>query len=658
MCGIAGFVQPPCMDDEQLRSLARAMAQQLRHRGPDDGGVWTDAAAGAALSSRRLAILDRSPTGHQPMQSADGRFVVVFNGELYNHREIRRTLAGRGIGFRGSSDTETLVEAISAWGLRRAMERSNGMFALAVWDRAERVLSLARDRMGEKPLYYGWCGGTFLFGSELKALRAHPAFNAEIDRGSLALFFRHKYVPAPWSIYCGIRKLTPGSFVRLREGAAGALPEPELYWNPRAIVEDAAAAPFDGSFEDAVDVLEPLLMDSVGRRMVADVPVGALLSGGIDSSLITALMMRQHGSVPIRTFTVGFAESAFDESSAAAAIASGLGTHHTSITVTPADAMDVIPSLPHIYDEPFADSSQIPTFLVSRIAREHVTVALSGDGGDEVFGGYNRHAWIPSLARGAGRVPRPVRLAAAAGVDMFTPATWERLMRTATPVLPRRFRHRTPGDKLAKVVQVLRADGPDDLYLRMITHWSDPSDLVIGAQEHPTGLTDPGRAADVADLALRSMWLDATTYLPDDILVKVDRASMAVSLEARVPYLDHRVVEFGWRLPTAMKLAGGRSKLPLRALLQRYVPRELFDRPKMGFGAPIGDWLRGPLRGWAEDLLHPNRIAVEGFLRVDGVSTAWREHLSGRRNRQYQLWDVLMFESWLDSADAPVAIAS
>jgi asparagine synthase (glutamine-hydrolysing) len=632
------------------------MAHQLRHRGPDHGDVWTDPAAGIAMSYRRLAILDRSPAGHQPMHSADSRHVLVFNGELYNHLDIRRRLGRRGFGFRGGSDTETLVEAISAWGLRSTLERSNGMFALAVWDREERVLSLARDRMGEKPLFYGWCGRTFLFGSELKALRVHPAFDAEIDRGSLASFFRHKYVPAPWSIYAGIRKLTPGSIVRVRGRAEGVLPEPERYWSPVALAERAAADMFDGTFEEALNVFEPLLLDSVSGRMLADVPVGALLSGGIDSSLIAALM-QQHSSRPIRTYTVGYAEPSFDESSAAAAVAAHLGTEHTSITVTPRDAMEVIPLLPSVYDEPFGDSSQIPTFLVSRLAREHVTVALSGDGGDEVFGGYNRYAWIPSLTRITQRVPRPMRLAAAAGFEMLTPATWERLVRIAGPVLPARLRQRMPGDKLTKLARALRADGPDDLYGRIVTHWSDPCHLVVGAGRETTRLTDPPVVA-VTDPVLRSMWLDAMTYLPDDILVKVDRASMAVSLEVRVPYLDHRVVELGWRMPTSMKIASGQGKRTLRGLLERYVPRELFDRPKMGFGAPIGDWLRGPLRDWADDLLDPLRIADEGFLRAEPVTSAWSEHLSRRRNRQYELWDVLMFELWLASIKDPLPASS
>ncbi|HXF71392.1 MAG TPA: asparagine synthase (glutamine-hydrolyzing), partial [Actinomycetota bacterium] len=593
--------------------------------------------------------------GHQPMPSPSGRYVLVFNGEIYNFRTLRRRLEGLGYRFRGGSDTEVLVAAIEAWGLEAALERLNGMFAFAVWDRRERALHLARDRMGEKPLYYGWVDRTFLFASELKSLRAHPGFRPEVDREALALFLRLKYVPTPWSIYRAIRKLEPGHWVTVRPDRPGSQEGPIAYWDAREVAARARSAPFPGTLQEAAERLEELLADAVSCRLESDAPLGALLSGGIDSSTVVALM-RAQGSREVRTFTVGFRETAFDESAGARAVARHLGTDHTEIRVEPEDALAVIPRLPSIYDEPFADSSQIPTLLVSELARRWVTVALSGDGGDELFGGYNRYSWVPALNGSATRAPGLARRAGAAVLERLTPARWERILRAANPVMPASLRQRIPADKLHKLVDVLRSRGPDDAYVRLISHWPDPSALVVGGREPPAVATDPARWPAADGVAQRMMLVDALTYLPDDILAKVDRASMSVSLEVRVPFLDHRVVEFAWSLPASLKVRDGRGKLPLRAVLSRHVPAALVERPKMGFGVPIGDWLRGPLRGWAQDLLDPERIRSEGFLRPEPIAAAWEEHLSGRRNRQYQLWDVLMLQAWLETWGTGAAV--
>jgi asparagine synthase (glutamine-hydrolysing) len=608
-----------------------------------------DESTAVGLANARLAILDLSLAGRQPMRSADGRWTVVHNGEIYNHRGLRKALETR-VRFRGHSDTEVVAEALAAWGLRAALERFNGMFAFAAFDRRERRLHLARDRMGEKPLYYGWSGSTFLFGSELKAVRAHPMFVGTIDRRALALFFRHKYIPEPWSIYEGIRKLRPGCFVSIAPGTGGLLPHEQAYWSAEETALEVAGHPFGGAIEEAVDELQALMLDAVRLRMESDVPLGALLSGGIDSSAIVALMQ---ASSPrrVRTFTVGYEAHDFDESSHARAIADHLGTEHTDLSVKPVDVLDVIPRLPSLYDEPFADSSQIPTHLISAMARQHVTVALSGDGGDELFGGYNRYVWVPAIERLKARVPSFLRRLGAWGLDRLQPRTWRRIVSIAQPVLPGSLQHRLPEDKINKLVAALRSSGPGDTYRSLITHW-EPADIVEGSDEPKTIATDPMMWPALQDIQQQMMFVDAVTYLPGDILAKVDRASMGVSLEVRAPFLDHRVVSFAWSLPSAIKLLDGRGKVPLRRLLDRFVPAPLVDRPKMGFGVPIGEWLRGPLREWAEDLLDPRRLRNEGFLRPEPVRIAWDEHLSRRRNRQYQLWDVLMFECWLQSIDA------
>ena len=640
MCGIAGFVDlsratPP----DRLVATVRRMARTLHHRGPDDDGAWIEAAAGVALAHRRLSILDLSPSGHQPMESRDGRYVLSYNGEVYNFEKLRAELAQKGIGFRGHCDAEILVEAIAAWGLVATLERLVGMFAFALWDRRERILTLVRDRLGIKPLYWAHQGNLFLFASELKALHAHPDFRADVNRNALASFLRHNYIPAPHSIYRDSFKLEPGKMLTLRPNGT---PEISTWWNLREIAGEVITSRPEMNVGHATEELDLLLRDAVKQRMVADVPLGAFLSGGIDSSTIAALMQAQSRH-PVRTFTIGFHEKAYNEAGDAKKIAAHLGTDHTELYVTPADAMDVIPKLPHIYDEPFSDSSQIPTFLVSELTRQHVTVALSGDGGDELFAGYNRYFWAQALWRKLQFLPLPLRQGAAAMLRAVSPADWSRLF----GVLPSRLRPRQAGDKLHKLADLLALSNCDALYRRLLTHWEDPAAILREGTE-PTGiLWDKSLTGEFPDFMERMQFLDTVTYLPDDILTKVDRASMAVGLEARVPMLDHRVVEFAWRLPRNMKLRHGQGKWLLRRVLGRYVPDELIDRPKMGFGVPIDSWLRGPLRDWGEALLEEGRLRDEGFFDPKPVLEKWREHQQGKRNWQYLLWDVLMFQAWL-----------
>ena len=621
------------------------MTDTLVHRGPDDGGVWEDIRAGIALGNRRLAIVDLSPEGHQPMRSASGRYVLAFNGEIYNFWMLREELEGRGHPFRGHSDTEVMLAAFTEWGIEGALERFNGMFAFALWDREERSLHLARDRMGEKPLYYGRMGDVLLFGSELKALRAHPRFKGEVSRNALALYLRHNYIPAPYTIYEGIRKLPPGT--RLTIDEAGNAPGPVPYWSAKEAAERGVANPFGGSEAEAVDELDGLLRDSIGMRMIADVPLGAFLSGGIDSSTVVALMQAQSDR-PVKTFSIGFYEDEYSEADYAKEVARHLGTDHTELYVTPEEAMSVIPKLPTLYDEPFSDSSQIPTYLVSELARRHVTVSLSGDGGDELFAGYNRYFWGRSIWHKIGWVPPALRGAAAGALTAVSPQGWDRIFKRLGPVLPGKVRQRMPGDRLHKLAGVLSVKSPEAMYMSLVSLWQRPDFIVVGGSEPPTTLTDPGRWAELPDFTQRMMYLDTVTYLPDDILVKVDRASMGVSLEGRIPFLDHRLVEFAWRVPLGMKIKDGKGKWLLRQVLNRYVPKKLIERPKMGFGVPIDAWLRGPLREWAEDLLNERRLSGEGFFDPYPIREKWSEHLSGRRNWQYQLWDVLMFEAWLE----------
>jgi asparagine synthase (glutamine-hydrolysing) len=616
------------------------MTRTLAHRGPDANGVWTDDGAGIALGHARLSIIDLSPAGAQPMTSACGRYVIAYNGEVYNAAEIRDDLAAQGEApnYRGHSDTEIILAAMSRWGVRAAVERLIGMFAFAVWDREERTLVLARDRLGIKPLYWGEDGGLFLFASELKSFHAHPGFRPEIDPSALAAFMRYNYVPAPASIYKGVAKLEPGCLLIKQAGVPARI---ERYWDLRRIARDGQAAPRALSDSEAIDEADALIGDAVKRRMVSDVPLGAFLSGGIDSSTVAALMQAQ-SRTPVKTFSIGFDVDGFDEAPHAAAVAKHLGTDHTELYVDPGQALDVIPRLPDFYDEPFADSSQIPTYLVSALTRGHVTVALSGDGGDEVFAGYTRYAWGDLLRRRTGWIPRPLRAGAGGLLHMLSEETWDRML----SVLPARCLPSHPGQKVHKLADVLAQ--PDDmaLYRRLITAWRDPAGLVPGATETPTVAWDDTARRDVPAFMECMQMLDTLTYLPDDILTKVDRASMAVSLEARVPLLDHRIVEFAWSLPRHLRVRGGQGKWILRRVLDRYVPRQLTERPKMGFGIPVDLWIKGPLRDWAEDLLSPAALNEDGLLNPAPIRHAWDEHLTGVRNRTTELWSVLMFQAW------------
>jgi asparagine synthase (glutamine-hydrolysing) len=647
MCGIAGFLESnPYSSPEALQEIGLRMAQTLRHRGPDDGGVWADAEAGIALSMRRLAILDLSPAGHQPMQSRSGRYVVVFNGEIYNCEDLRRKLLSESPApmFRGHSDTEVMLAAFERWGVPESVRRFNGMFAFALWDRQERTLTLARDRFGEKPLYYSITGRTFMFGSELKALHAHPRFSNEVDLGSVALYLRHNCIPSPYSIYRNTHKLPPATLLTVSAADFAASPEP--YWSVREVAEAGAATQSCNSERDAIDALEALLRDAVKIRMHSDVPLGAFLSGGIDSSAVVALMQAQ-SSIPVKTFSVGFRESDYNEACDASLVAQHLRTDHTELYVTPKEAMEVVPRLPSMYDEPFADSSQIPTFLVSRLARQQVTVSLSGDGGDEMFGGYNRHTWGAPLWSKLSALPLSARKLGAGSIMALSPESWDSLFRKLRPVLPRPLRQRVPGSKLHKVALVMGSSDAHEMYYRFASHWGDPEAVVLGAREPLTLITN-GDAAHLPTVTEQMMHLDAVTYLPDDILVKLDRATMAVSLEGRVPFLDHRIAEFVWQLPLRLRVRGKQGKWILRQVLYRYVPRELIERPKFGFGIPLHSWLRGPLRDWCETLLDEARLRQEGFFDPRPIIRAWREHVSGRRNWEYHLWDVLMFQAWLE----------
>jgi len=629
--------------EEELAARTTTMAATLAHRGPDDADTWVDAAAGVGLGFRRLSILDLSPTGRQPMVSADGRYVIVFNGEMYNHASVRTELETSGISFRGRSDTEVLLEAIAAWGMQRTLERANGMFSFACWDREERLLNLARDRFGEKPLYYGWLGTIFLFGSELKALRAHPAFAADIDRDALALYFRYACVPAPHSIYRGIAKLPPATMLRIDPTRPGAA-VPEAYWSPVDVALEAASQTRALVGGEAADAVESALAASVGLRMVADVPVGAFLSGGTDSALVVALMQAQ-STRPVRTFTIGFHAAGYDEATRAREISERLGTDHTELYVTPSEAQAVVPRLPVVYDEPFADSSQIPTLLVAELARRDVTVALSGDGGDELFGGYTRYAAFERL-RGLDRLPRALRSSAAAVLRSQPPQRWDRLARGGARLVPGRRAPAQPGDKLHKLAGALAADRSAPVYRSLVECWGEQ--IVTGGIEPDTVL------APEADWALSplewAMLADTLTYLPDDLLAKVDRATMAVSLEARVPMLDPELFAVAWQLPRTEKTGRRAGKRVLLDVLSRHLPGELVGGPKTGFGVPFGDWLRGPLRPWAESLLDERRLKDEGYLDAHAVDAAWKEHLTGRRDHRHELWSVLMFEAWLEAA--------
>ncbi len=649
MCGLAGCLDPKNQSRESLLELAGRMADALHHRGPDDHGSWCDPSSGIVLGFRRLSIIDLSPAGHQPMVSASGRFVIIYNGEIYNFAAIRAELESYGLApnFRGHSDTEVALAAFEAWGVEAAVRRFIGMFAIALWDRDERRLHLIRDRVGVKPLYYGFANGAFVFGSELKALRAHGAFDHEIDRESLALFLRYSYIPAPRTIYRSAAKLLPGTILTVSLGDRINVGPAVPYWSARAVAETGTTAPFTGSPQEAIEELHQILRDAVRLRMIADVPLGVFLSGGIDSSTVVSLMQAQ-SSRPVKTFTIGFKEPQYNEAEQAKAVACHLGTEHTELYVLPDEAMAVIPKLPSLYDEPFSDSSQIPTHLVSMLARRHVTVALSGDGGDELFGGYTRYVIGDRAWAYAGAVPRPLRRLTAALMEAIPPRGWESVGWFANKALPMRLRHPNPANAAGKLARIIRCQRPEEMYRELFSHWPEPDSVVVGAHEPKTILTDSAQWPAFSKFTHSMMYLDLVTYLADDILVKVDRASMGVSLEAREPLLDHRLVEFAWRLPLSLKVRNGNSKWILRQILYRYVPQELVERPKMGFGIPIDHWLRGPLRQWAEELLDEHRLRLEGFFDPLPIRQKWDEHLSGRNNWQYYLWDILMFQAWLE----------
>ena len=646
MCGLVGMLGGHAKYGDAV--LLERMADTIAHRGPDDSGCWFDANQSIGLGHRRLSIVDLSSAGHQPMMLARGRFVIAFNGEIYNHLTIRKELEdlGQAPAWRGHSDTETLLAGIEAFGFEATLKKSVGMFAIALWDKEERTLTLARDRIGEKPLYYGWQGSgderIFLFGSELKALKAHPSFKAHIDRDALCLLLRHNYVPAPYSIYQRIAKLVPGCLmtVSLRQ------PQPNIwkYWDTAEVARVGVAQPFSGTADEAVDALELLTKDAVRQQMMADVPLGAFLSGGIDSSTVVALMQAQ-STRPVKTFTIGFNEQGYNEAIHAKEVARHLGTEHTELYVTSKQAMEVIPRLPGLYCEPFSDSSQIPTFLVSQLAHQHVTVSLSGDAGDELFCGYNRYLMTNNLWQKISLVPAPLGTLLAKCITAISPSAWDSL----ADLIPGEGSYASFGDKLHKGADVLASRNVEALYRNLVSHLRNPSDWVIGGQEPATCLTGLRPDLNGLDAVQYMMALDTISYLPDDILVKVDRAAMGVSLESRMPFLDHRIVEFAWRLPQSMKLRDGQTKWALRQVLYRYLPKELIERPKMGFGIPLHDWLRGSLRDWTESLLDEARLRREGYFHSAPIRQKWAEHLSGQRNWAPLLWNVLMFQAWLDN---------
>jgi asparagine synthase (glutamine-hydrolysing) len=646
MCGIAGYwYRVPQLSQEQSYGVITAMTDALVQRGPDSSGVWLDPDLGIALGHRRLAILDLSPEGAQPMLSQPGRYVMVFNGEIYNFGELRSRLSQLGHQFRGHSDTEVMLAAFMEWGVTAAVSRFVGMFAVAVWDTEARVLHLGRDRMGEKPLYYGWVGETLLFGSELKALVTHPQWQGEIDRDALALFVRQGYIPAPYSIYAGINKLPPGTILSLPASQPQAA-TPIAYWDLQTAVMEGRNNPFRGSDAEAITHLDKLLRSTINEQMIADVPLGAFLSGGIDSSTVVALMQAQ-STRPIKTFSIGFTEPQYNEAEYAKAVATHLGTDHTELYVTPTEAIDVIPQLPTLYDEPFADSSQIPTYLVSKLAREHVTVSLSGDAGDELFCGYSRYFTAQGIWDKIGWIPVGMRQFYAKLLLSVSIDRWDEIIAQIGKAVPR-LRQPQQGDRMHLLGNFLARKQPLDLYAQMMSLSPDAAPIVLNSTEPETILSHPPDWLKGLDFTSQMMYVDSITYLPDDVLAKVDRAAMSVSLESRVPFLDRRVIEFAWKLPLSMKIRDGKGKWLLRQVLYQYVPRELIDRPKMGFGVPIDLWLRAELRDWAESLLAVDRLEREGFFNVQAVRQQWAEHLSGKFNRCYSLWNILMFQAWLD----------
>jgi asparagine synthase (glutamine-hydrolysing) len=655
MCGIAGYLE---VDHQTTaaghQQVIEEMTASIQHRGPDSGDVWLDAAQGVAFGHRRLAIVDLSPLGRQPMHSHNGRWVISFNGEVYNFAVLRHELELLGHSFRGTSDTEVMLAAIDQWGLEAAVRRFNGMFAFALWDRQNHQLHLVRDRLGIKPVYYGWARRNFVFGSELKALRAHPAFHAEIDRDALALYLRHNYIPAPHTIYQGIHKLLPGHILTLSQGADLQI---TAYWSALEAAQAGINQPFTGSEADALDQLRETLRDAVRLRMIADVPLGAFLSGGIDSSLVVALMQSQ-SQTPVKTFTIGFDDKQHDEAPYARAVAQHLQTEHHELYVSEQDALAVIPRLPALYDEPFSDSSQIPTFLISAMTRQHVTVSLSGDGGDELFAGYPRYADTVRAWQTTQRYPGLAKNLISGSLRLLSEAQWTQLFKSMKPLLPATVRKDLFGERLHSLAANLTFNDPQAMYHYRSSHWKHPERLIVKGREPATVRTDPDQWLQHAEFMAWMLAVDSMTYLVDDILVKVDRASMGVGLEARVPLLDYRVYELAWRLPLSMKIKQEQGKWPLRQLLYEFVPPELIERPKMGFGIPIHKWLRHDLRDWAESLLDPQRLRDEGYLQPEPIRQKWQELQDDNREWGYYLWDILMFQAWLEAqkTGAPQAL--
>jgi asparagine synthase (glutamine-hydrolysing) len=700
MCGFAGFLTTDLRVLSRAQAEASRMALAIQHRGPDDAGVWANAKDGIALGFRRLSILDLSSAGHQPMRSASGRFVMTFNGEIYNHNDLRVLLSAEQFRkpskpWSGHSDSETLLACFEAWGLEETLQKTVGMFAIALWDTQKCTLHLARDRFGEKPLYYGWVNSenktkrAFVFGSELKALCAYPGFSNQVSREALALYMRFTYVPAPYSIYQNIYKLEPGCILSLNTNfcesqvKAGNLREtpfvPKVsplplrppsqqdglrmhrWWSLATVIEDAAKNQIRTE-EEAINILEHQLSCAVRSQSLADVPLGAFLSGGVDSSCIVALMQAQSFK-PVKTFTVGFEEASFDESPHARAVAEHLGTEHNELFITAKQAQEVIAELPTMYDEPFADSSQIPTHLVCKAARQQVTVALSGDAGDELFGGYNRYFWGPRIWSRLAWMPYPARQALGVAIKALPTGGWDALSRPVNALLPESKSFVRAGDRAHKLAARLGGvHNLDDLYNSLVSEWQDPAQVVksngweigVNLQVPASMLSDPLPSVGTEQQQLRMMYRDTMTYLPDDILCKVDRAAMATSLETRVPFLDHRVAELAWRLPLNMKIRDGQGKWALRQVLYKYVPKELIDRPKVGFAIPVGQWLRGPLRDWAEALLDEKRLEIEGYFYPKPIRDKWLQHLTGSYDHTPSLWAVLMFQSWLESSSQKV----
>ena len=647
MCGILGFLDPCGVEETSALALAERMGNTIRHRGPDDQGEWCDPAAGIVFGHRRLSINDLSPAGHQPMVSSSGRYVIVLNGEIYNFLELREDLASSGYPFKGHSDTEVALAAFERYGPAAALMLMVGMFAIGLWDREERALYLARDRVGEKPLYYTNIGRTFAFASDLNALREMPKWSSEIDRDALGLMMQHFYIPAPRTIYKGVRKLMPGTWLRIDRDDCSVEGVPTSYWSAADIAVDSMNDRPEAQPEAAIDELDALLRQTIRDKMISDVPLGAFLSGGIDSSTIVALMQAESKN-KVRTFSIGFHEAEYNEAHEAKRVAEHLGTEHTELYIAPAEARAVIPKIPTLYSEPFADSSQIPTYLVSALARRDVTVALSGDGGDELFGGYVRYLLAEEMWKKFRRIPKSMR-SALGGIAGLLPANKiDAFVGPLKRFMPAPWRYKQFGNKINKLAMICRSNEPTQVYRSLISMWMRPSQVLIGAGDVDLLASLPSQVMEATNFTEQMMLIDLMTYLPDDILVKVDRASMGESLEVRVPFLDHRIVEYAWRLPLDLKVHGREGKWLLRQVLYRYVPQALIDRPKMGFGVPIDQWLRGPLKEWAENLLDEARLRDEGFFHAAVVRTTWQQHVAGKADWAYLLWPILMFQAWFD----------